>query len=46
MSYFCDLFSIFSLIFIMISHMILLKQAPLFLEYLILIFDDSMDEEN
>ena len=50
MSYLCDLFLIFSLIFIAINHITSLKQSHLvfehFLEYLLLFLDDNVDEEN
>ena len=50
MSYICDLFFIFSLIFIVINHITSLKQAKLFfvifLEYLLLPLDDNVDEES
>ena len=49
MSYLCDLFFIFSLIFIVIYHIILFKQMYLFfghfLEYLLLFLYDNLDEE-
>ena len=49
MSYLYDLFSIFSLIFIVINHITSLKQAHLFfvhfLVYLRLFFDDNVIEE-
>ena len=49
-SYICDLFFIFSLIFIVINHIISIKQTYLFfvrlLEYLLLILDDNVHEEN
>ena len=49
MSYICDLFFIFSLIFIVINHITSLKQAKLFfvifLEYLLLPLDDNVDEK-
>ena len=50
MSYLCNLFLIFSLIFIVINHMISLKQTHLFfvcfLEYLQLLLDDNVDEKS
>ena len=50
MLYLCDLFLIFSLIFVAISHIISLKQAQLFfvrfLEYLPLFLDDKVDRES
>ena len=50
MSYRCDLFLIFSLIFIAINSITSLKQAHLFfahfLEYLLLFIDDNVDEES
>ena len=50
MSYLCDLFFIFSLIFIAINHITSLKQTQLlfvpFLEYLLLFLDDKVDEES
>ena len=50
MSYLCDPFFIFSLIFIIIIHIISLKQTRWFfahfLEHLILVLDDNMDEES
>ena len=49
MSYLCDIFFIFSLIFIIIYHMTSFKQTYLFLvhflEYLLLFLDDNVDEE-
>ena len=49
MPYLCDLFFIFSFLFIIINHIISLKQRHLFfahfLEYLILVLDHNMDEE-
>ena len=49
MLYLCDPFFIFSLIFIIINHIISLKQDTLvfvhFLEYLILVSDNNTDEE-
>ena len=46
----CDLFFIFSLIFISVDHITSLKQTHLFfayfLEYLVLFLDDNVDEEN
>ena len=48
--YLCDPFFIFSLICIIINHTILLKQEHLFfahfLEYLILVLDDNVNEES
>ena len=48
MSYLCDLFSIFSLIFIVINRTTSVKQSYLFfvhfLEYLLLFLDGNMDE--
>ena len=48
--YICDLFFIFSLIFIVINHMTSLKQSYLFfvhfLEYLLIFLDDNVDEES
>ena len=45
-----DLFSIFTLIFIINNHIISLKQTHLFfahfLEHLKLVLDDNMDEES
>ena len=50
MSYLCDLFFIFSLIFIVISHTTSLKQMHLcfvhFLEYLVIFLDNNRDEES
>ena len=50
MSYLCDQFFIFSLIFIVINHATSLKQMHLlfvhFLEYPLLFLDDNMDEES
>ena len=50
MSYLCDLFLIFSLIFIFINHITALKQTHLafvqFLKYLLLSLDDKVDEES
>ena len=50
MSYLCDPFSIFCLIFIVINHITSFKQAYLiflhFLEYLLLFLDDNMDKES
>ena len=50
MSYLCDLFFIFSLIFIVINHITSIKQTHLFfaqfLEYLLLFQDNKVDEEN
>ena len=50
MSYLCDLFFIFGLIFIFIHHVISFKQAYLFsvdlLEYILLFWDDNFNEEN
>ena len=50
MSYLCILFFIFSLIFIVINHVISLKQKHFFfvhfLEYLLLFLDDNVDEES
>ena len=47
MSYLCDLYFIFSLIFIVINNVTLLKQTHLFfvhfLEYLLLFLDDNAD---
>ena len=49
-SYLCNLFFIFSLIFISINNISPLKQTYLlfvyFLEYLLLFLDDNMDEES
>ena len=48
MSYLCDLFFIFTLIFILNNHIISLKQTNFlfahFSEYLKLVYDDNMDE--
>ena len=50
MSYLYNLFSISSLIFIVIYHITPLKQTYLFfvhfLEYLLLFLDDNVDEES
>ena len=50
MSYLCDLFFIFSLIFIVINHIKSFKQTNLFfihfLEYLLLSLVDYVDEES
>ena len=50
MSYLCDLFFFFSLIFIVINHITSLKQMHLlfvqFLEYLPLFLDDNVDKES
>ena len=50
MSYLCDLFFMFSLIFIVFNHITSLKQTHLFLErfleYLVLFLDDNVDEES
>ena len=50
MSYLCDQFFIFSLIFIVINHVTSLKQMHLlfahFSEYSLLFLDDNMDEES
>ena len=50
MSYLCDLFYIFSLVFIVINHVTSFKQTYLFfvhfLEYLLLLLDDIVDEES
>ena len=50
MSYLCDLFFIFSLVFIVINHTTSFKQACLFfvhcLESLLSLLDDNVDEEN
>ena len=50
MSYICDLFFIFSLVFVVINHITSLKQTPLsfvhFSEYLLLFLDDNMDEKS
>ena len=45
MLYLCDLFFIFSLIFIVISHITLFKYTDIFLEYL-LFLDDKVYEES
>ena len=45
MLYLCDLFFIFSLIFIVISHITLFKYTYIFLEYL-LFLDDKVYEES
>ena len=49
-SYLCDLFFIFSLIFIAINHITSLKQTLLFffhfLEYFLLFLDENVDEES
>ena len=48
MSYLCDFFFIFSLIFIVINHITSLKQTHLFfvhfLECLLLFLEDNVDE--
>ena len=50
MSYLCDLFLIFNLIFIVINHIASIKQMYLilvhFLEYLLLFLDVNVDEKN
>ena len=50
MSYLCDLFLIFSLIFIVINHITLFKEIYLFfvhfLEYFLLFLDDNLNEES
>ena len=50
MSYICDLFFIFSLIFSVINHIMSSKQTHLFfvhfLEYLLLFLVDNVDEES
>ena len=51
MSYLCDLFSIFSLIFIVIYHEVSLKQTQLFFcsffrISFIIFLDDNVDEES
>ena len=50
MSILCDLFFIFSLIFILINHITSLKETHLFfvhfLEYLLLFLNDNVDEES
>ena len=50
MSYLHEQFLIFDLIFIVMNHIISLKQAHLFaayfLEYLVLVFNGNMKEEN
>ena len=49
MSYLCDSFFIFSLIFIVINHTNLNRLSCFsvhFLEYLLLFFNDSVDEES
>ena len=50
MSYPCDLFFIFSLHFIITNHYNLIKTDALafanFLEYLLLVLDNNIDEEN
>ena len=50
MSNLCDIFFIFSLIFIVINHITSFKQSYLyfvhFLEYLLLCLDDNVDEES
>ena len=50
MSYLCDLFFNVSLIFIVINHITTFKQRFLFflhfLEHLLLLFDDNVDEES
>ena len=50
MSYLCDLFFIFNLVFIVISHITSLKQEMhlvfvQFLEYHLLFLDDNVDEK-
>ena len=49
-SYICDLLLIFTLVFIVINHIMSLKQTHwLFLqvlEYLLLFLDDNLNEEN
>ena len=49
MSYLCDLFFIFIFIFIIINDFVSLKQTHLlfctFLEYVLLLLDDNVDEE-
>ena len=49
-SYICDLLLIFTIVFIVINHIMSLKQTHWFflevLEYLLLFLDDNMDEEN
>ena len=49
MSYLCDLFFIFSISFIITNHIISSKQSNLFFayffEYLILIFEDNINEQ-
>ena len=49
MSHLCDLFFIFSLIFIVINHITSLKQTHLFfenfLEYLLLVLDNKVDKK-
>ena len=49
MSYLCDLFFIFSLIFIVINHITSFKQTYFFvhfLEHLLLFLDGNVDEES
>ena len=50
MSYLCDIFFIFSLIFIVVNHKTSLKQTPLafvqFLKYLLLFWDDNLDKKS
>ena len=50
MSYLCDLFFSFNLIFIIINHITTFKQMYLvlvhFLEYRLLYLDDNVNEEN
>ena len=50
MSYLCDLFFIFIFIFIITNHIISLKQTHLFfahfLEFVLLILDNNIDEES
>ena len=50
MSYLCDLFLIFSVIFITINHIASLKQTRLFFvhfkKYILSFLDDNVDEEN
>ena len=49
MSYLCDQFFTFSLIFILINHITSFKQRHFsvhFLEYLLLFLDDNVDDES
>ena len=49
-SYLCDLFFTFSLIFIVVNHITSLKQMHLFflhfLEYLLIFVENNVDEES